>query len=250
MRKGFEKRFNNGDIVYWCHSEGNGKYSVYYGMVDEQFSDAVIIDYLATRERRRVNGIPLNKFENETHYKKLPKGWSYDTKLYELAYDDLVGEEKEFILDVRNPVCIKEAYKKGYLIKDSTKFHGNIEAEITKDGYRIVKKYPMYQHHIDYTSVRPDKVYFSYEEAEKEVNENVSEFTRQASLSDYDWSVEQIDKTLDRWKKFVDASDKEVEQYRDWLLSMDNVKNIETRISNGNIQWKYWKNKKWNYIEL
>ena len=82
------------------------------------------------------------------------------------------------------------------------------------------------------------------------MNENVSEFTRQANLSDYDWSVEQIDKTLNRWKKFVDASDKEVEQYRDWLLSMDNVEDIETRISNGNIQWKYWKNKKWNYIEL
>lgn len=250
MRKGFEKRFNNGDIVYWCHSEGNGKYSVRYGMVDEQFSDAVVIDYLATKERRRIDGVPIDEFKNETHYKKLPKGWSYDTKLYELTYDDLVGEEKEFVFDVKNPDCIKEAYEKGYLIKDSTKFHGNIEAEITKEGYRIAKKYPMYDFHIDHTSVRPDKVYFSYEEAEKEVNENVSEFMRQVDLSDYDWSVEQIDETLNRWKKFVDASDKEVEQYRDWLLSMDNVEDIETRISNGNIQWRYWKNKKWNYIEL
>ena len=34
MRPGFEKRFKNGDIVYWCHSDGCGRYSVKYGMVD------------------------------------------------------------------------------------------------------------------------------------------------------------------------------------------------------------------------
>ena len=79
MKQGFEKRFKNGDIVYWCHSEGNGRYTVKYGMVDEQFSDAVVIDYLAARERRLVNGIPIDEFESETKYKKLPKGWTYDT---------------------------------------------------------------------------------------------------------------------------------------------------------------------------
>ena len=51
MRSGFEKRFQNGDIVYWCHSDGCGKYSVKYGMVDEQFSDAVAIAYLVPRGR-------------------------------------------------------------------------------------------------------------------------------------------------------------------------------------------------------
>ena len=33
-------------------------------------------------------------------------------------------------------------------------------------------------------------------------------------------------------------------------LRMSNVEDIETRIFGGNIQWKYWKNKKWNNIEL
>lgn len=36
----------------------------------------------------------------------------------------------------------------------------------------------------------------------------------------------------------------------EWLLSMKNVEEIETRISLGNIQWKYEKNKKWNNIVL
>ena len=250
MHKGFEKRFNQGDIVYWCHCDGGGEYSVHYGMVDEQFSDAVCIDYLAPRERRRVDGVPIDEFQSEQRYRKLPKGWTYNTRLFEISYDTLTEEEIAFPIDIRDPESIKTAYEKGFFVKDSTIYHGNIEAEIIKDGFRIVKKYPMWKHHIDHTSVRPDKVYFTCEEAKKEVDENIAEFHRQASLSDYDWSVEQIDKTLKRYQIINDITDEEVKQYRDWLLAMSNVEDIETRIFGGNIQWKYWKNKKWNNIEL
>ena len=45
MKPGFEKRFNKEDLVYWCHKKAH-EYSVQYGLVDEQFSDAVIIDYI------------------------------------------------------------------------------------------------------------------------------------------------------------------------------------------------------------
>ena len=251
MRAGFEKRFNQGDIVYWCHHKGNADYSVHWGMVDEQFSDAVVIDYIVPRERRRVDGIPINEFHSEQRYRKLPKDWTYNTKLFELTWDDFTSEEKDSVLDISKPETLKEAYDKGYLVKDNIIFHGVIEAEITKDGFRIVKKYPRESfHHIDHVSIRPDKVYFTYKEAKKEVDENIAEFRRQDALSDYDWSVEQIDKTLDMWKAFNDASDKEVKAYRNWLLDMKDVENIETRLWGNEIQWKYWKNTRWNYIEL
>lgn len=90
----------------------------------------------------------------------------------------------------------------------------------------------------------------TYEEAKSEVDANIAEFMRQAALSDYDLSVEQIDNTLNRWQKIMDSSDKERIKYREWILGMKNVVDIETRIFDGNVQWKYWKNKKWNYIEL
>lgn len=250
MQPGFEKRFKVGDIVYWCHHSTNTDYSVSYGMVDEQFSDAVVIDYLALRERRRVDGIPIDEFHSEQRYRKLPKGWTYNTELFELTWDDFTPEEKEFKLDITDPNSIKSAYNQGFLVKDSTIFHGIIEADITKEGFRIVKKYPYYMRHIDHISVRPDKVYFTYEEAKKEVDENIAEFQRQASLSDYDWSVEQIDKTLARWKFLNDASSETVEKYRSWLIGMKDVEYIETRIFGGDLQWKYWKNKRWNNIEL
>lgn len=249
MQKGFEKRFNSGDIVYWCH-QNDHEYSVHYGMVDEQFSDAVCIDYLAPRERRRIDGIPIDEFQSEQRYRKLPKGWSYDIKLFEITYDPLKEEEIAFSIDITNPESIKSAYDKGFLVKDSTIYHGNIEAEITKDGFRVIKKYPMWQHHKNHVSIRPDKVYFTYEEANKEVDNNIAEFHRQASLSDYEWSVEQIDKTLNHYRIINNATDEEVKQYRDWLLAMNNVEDIETRMFGSNIQWKYWKNKKWNNIEL
>lgn len=250
MKQGFEKRFKNGDIVYWCHSEGNGRYTVKYGMVDEQFSDAVVIDYLTARERRLVNGIPIDEFESETKYKKLPKGWTYDTRLFEITHSGLTDEEISFLIDFKKPEMIKKGYDFGYLVKDCTIFHGVIENEITKDGYRIVKKYPMWKHHMDHVSIRPDKVYFTYEEAKAEVDENVKEFERQLSLTDYEWSVEHICKNLDIFKAIHDLSERDIDAYREFILGMGNVENIETRVYQGQIQWKYEDKKRWNYIEI
>ena len=31
-----DKRFESGEIVFWCHQCGH-KYSVHYGMIDEQY---------------------------------------------------------------------------------------------------------------------------------------------------------------------------------------------------------------------
>lgn len=249
MKKGYEKRFNPGDIVYWCHQRGH-TYTVHYGMVDEQFSDRVYIDYLSMRERRKINGIPIGEYNNvEQRYKKLPKGWTYNTQLHEITYEDMTDDEKKFILDIRNPESIKEAFGKGYLVKDNTIFHGIIEDEITKEGYRTLKKYPMYIYHADHATIRPDKVYFTYEEAAKEVENNKAEFYRQAGLSDYDWSVEQIDKTLNKWKTFHDISDEELKRYRDWILELENLEDVEVRIYQGHLQWKYWNKKRWMFIE-
>lgn len=249
MQKGFEKRFKNGDIVYWCHQHGH-EYSVHFGMVNEQFSDAVCIDYLSPKENRRINGIPIDEFKSEDRYKKLPKGWSYNTRLFEMTYDNISDVIDDHLNGCMDSEGIKRLYNKGLLVMDSTKFHGVVEAEITKNGYRIVKKYPMWQNHITNTSVRPDKVYFTYEEAKREVDDNIAEFNRQAALSEYDWSLEQIEKTINRFIAFTGESDKVREDYKSWFVNMSNLEDIETRIFDGNIQWKYWKNKKWNNIEL
>lgn len=242
-----QKRYNTGDIVYWCHQCGN-KYEVHWGMVDEQFSDAVCIDYLHIKEHRVVNGIPFNEFESETRYRKLPKGWNYNTELFTLT-SEIPKELNSGILKLDNPEYLINLYNKGILVKDSEISRANIDVDITNEGYKLIKQCPRDDHHISRISIRPDRLYFTYCEAKEEVDKNIAEFQRQANLSEYDWSVEQIDKSLNLWAALYNINDKIKKAHRDWLLSMDNIENIETRVF-GDIQWKYWKNKKWNNIEI
>lgn len=252
MRPGFEKRFNHGDIVYWCQRNGN-KCEIKVGMVDEQFPGTVCIDLLEKKETRYIDGIPIDDFKSEQKYRKLPKGWRYDTKLFDLEYRPNIEDEKLFKeLNVRidNPESIKKAYKSGLLVKSENIFHGRVEADITKEGFRIILNYPMYEHYVTHVSIRSDKVYFTYCEAKKELDSYIAELERQASLSDYDWNVEQIDKVIAQWKVFHNATDEEAYSYRTWILEMENVEDIEVRMHLGNIQWKYLKNKKWNTIIL
>lgn len=253
MKKDFEKRFNHGDIVYWCEKDSDNKYRVKYGRVDEQFSDAVCIDLLEFKETRYIDGVHIDNFKEEQKYKKLPKGWTYNTKLFNLESRISSEDEKLFnepCVQIDNPESIKKVYEAGLLVKSEKIFHGRIEADITKEGFKVIKKYPMWQHYKTRVSIRPDKVYSTYQEANAEVEEYISEFKRQASLTDYEWSVEQIDKTLNFWKHLYDISEKEILSYREWLLSIKNVEDIETRVFFGQIQWKYEKNKKWNNIVL
>ena len=82
------------------------------------------------------------------------------------------------------------------------------------------------------------------------VDENIAEFKRRASLTDYEWAVEKIDNILGKWKFLNGATNDDVEIYRNWILSLKNVEDVDVRIWQNNIQWKYWKNKRWNNIEL
>ena len=67
----------------------------------------------------------------------------------------------------------------------------------------------------------------------KEADANNAEIIRIANLSDYDWSIEQIDNTLNMWQKICGATDEEKQKYRDWILKLKNIENVEVRDSCG-----------------
>ena len=243
-------KYKHGDIVYWCESEGNGRFKVSFGRVDEEYYDKVGIDYLETKELRRVNGIPFDEFKDEQRYHKLPKGWTYNTKLFELTFDELPEECKN--LHLNKPEDVKLAYEKGWLVKSIKKFHGNVEAEITKQGYRLVKKSPMWQHHIDYTGVEKYKLHFKYEEAQADVDAERAEFERQASLSDDEWAKEQVQKVIDRYCMiFGESKDSDtVKKITNYLFGLKNIEDVEVRLNNNGIQWKYQENKRWINVNV
>ena len=68
-------------------------------------------------------------------------------------------------------------------------------------------------------------------------------------MTDEEWSIEQIDKTIDTFAYLYGISDKTKQAYRKRLLELDNIADVETRIYGGAIQYKYWKKQRWNTIE-
>ena len=241
--------WHKGDVVYWCENKGTGKFEISWGMVDEEYSNKVCIDFLEPMETRRINGIPIDDFKDD-RYHKLPKGWTYNTELYDLTFDPYPEEMSKLMIN--KPDDVKIGYDKGYLIKSSKKFSGEISTEITKEGYRVYKSYPLWHYHRTNAAVEKHLLRRTWEEAKQDLDANVAEFERQASLSDEEWSKELIQKDLDRWARSYGYDDKTeiYRKYKDYLFGLKNIEDIETRVSSEGLQWKYWKNKKWNTVAV
>jgi len=244
-------RFEIGQVVYWHEQNGND-HSVGWGLVDEVFHDVICINIIEPRENRVIvtpeGKIPIDELPPVTRWYKLPKGWTYNTQLFDIEYAHYDGDDS--VIDITNPENILDLYKRGLLVNASTRFHGSLETEISKEGWRIAKKHPAGYDRKTHTSIYPFKCFDNYKNAKADVDAYEAELRRQASLSDYEWSVEEIDKVLNRWAKLYGEPDDIKNRYREWLLSLKDVEDIEVRCSGGAIQWKYWKNKRWNNIEL
>lgn len=257
IKEGFENRFSKGDIVYWCEREG-GRYTVRFGVVEDQYSDGVYINFLELRERRRIDGIPLDEFRKTCHlakYKKLPKDWSYDTLLYELTFDPWLPEEEQLVkeLKITDPKQIKEAYDRGILVEKEKIFKGDIYTDITNEGYKIMTKYSLWGKYEPKSEVvRSDKVYFTCEEAIAERDTKIAELKRQTALFDEEWSLEQIEKDVRRYLHIyfgvLALEQDKVDKYMNFFKELPKVEDIETRLFGGMLQWKYYKNKTWKNV--
>ena len=257
MRTGYELRFKKGDIVYWCQYI-QGKCEIHYGMVDTQFSDAVCIDLLVPKDFRTIEGIPIKDWKPDNRVRKLPKNWTYDTVLFEYGYTDDASKisDKYKRLDITDKTQIIEAYNEGWLVKSIDNCHCHIETAINKGTYTLERKfdknygYAAHYQGINIISVSPPKVYCTYQEALDEKLEYETEFQRVQNLTDLEWSIEQIDKTLNHWSGLYHIPNKQKDLYREFIMNLSDLENVEVRINAGDIQWKYWRNKRWNNIEI
>lgn len=240
-----------GEVVYFIQPNGVPyRYRVQFGTVEEHYSTEIALQLYEPAERRLINSIPYNDFPQVTDWKKLPKGWTYSTQLYDLDHAEPDERwKKAYYID--QPKDIRKAIDDGILVPVRSIDHTHIEVEIDKSkGYRLVKKSEPYSYHQDWISLPYREVYTSYDEAKKKIDEIEAEYKRQSELSDYDWSVELIDKTINRAILCSIITEDQGAEIRERLLAMDNVEDIEVRCYNMAIQWKYWKNKKWIAIKL
>lgn len=244
-----KKDYKVGEIVYWLK-----KYSTYmnieFGMVDETWHDGLVIDILTVKETRKIDGVPIDEMFFPTVWKKLPKDWTYNSELYKLTEGSDEFTEPIYIKDfIADKSKILELYEKGILVKAKTKkyFGTNFSEEIDKGTWRI---------HCNYEGYNPvdvfmpyHLVYHTYEEAKAALDDYNAECDRVKNLSDLDYSIEEMEKNLARWKSIYSIDERKVERVKEFLLDLKDFEEVETTIRDKHIAWKYFKNKRWAVID-
>ena len=245
-------KFQSGDVVYWVgrHKHSPYEYYVDYGIVDEEFSDAVCVDRLHIRDNRYINDVPYKEFPSVTKWQKLPKGWTYNTELFAMEWRNNDWAVLN-TLRIDNPEDIKKALELGILVYlkdyDQTVPRSEIDKKL---GWRIRKEHDDSFYVYPHVTLQKDNAFKTYVEAKAVIDAQEAEWKRQSELTDEEWSIEQIDHDLQCWAKIYSKFPEEMQKVRDFLLGMDKIEDIETRVFGGDFQWKYWKNKKWRSIVL
>ena len=247
--------FPIGSVVYFIKDEvqrAGDRYTVEFGVVEDHISrDVITVDMYDFCENRTVNGIPVQDIEFPTRWRKLPKGWTVGASLCEFGYIDRAEQFPEAVnLDIHKPEDVLKAIGMGLLVKVKDKSYYSLETELdSKTGWRVVQKWqpkapPRYK------SMHLSEVYLTYEEAKDVVEGIHKEWERQAALSDREWSIEEIDRTLDRWAACCAIPEEVKLRYREWLIGLDNIEEVVTRVYMNEIQWKYDHHRRWNSIVL
>lgn len=236
-----------GTVVYYIKKHGH-EWRVDFGTVEEHYTSEICIQLYDFADTRLINGVPSNEFVTPTKWKKLPKGWSYNTKLFECSDIELPAIAKTLSLSKTDDILT--AIKEGILVKVQNIDYCHFCTEIdSKKGWRIIRQYPMTEHHPEYKSFIPCELFRTYEEAQKMIDIHQAELKRQANLSDLEWSIEQIDKVIDRWAITYDISTEEKAKCRERIMCIDKLENVETRVSGGMVQWKYEDKERWMTVE-
>ena len=239
------KEYPIGSIVYYVRKNGC-HWHVSFGTVIEHYADTICLQLYDFCDRRLIDGVPIKDFVTPTRWQKLPKDWTWNTKLFEINFNDPKRYE---MLDAKKPTKIKKAIESGWLVKVQDNDYARFETEIDgKKGWRIVRKYE--DNPPTYTSVRFDQVYPTWDAANAVCEAHVEELERQKNLTDEEWSIEKIDEVLRHWAYACVVPDDTVEKYREWILKLEHIEDVEVRQIGNLIQWKYWKNKRWCNIEL
>ena len=253
-----------GSVVYYIRKSKN-RYHVDYGLVYEHYHDCVIVQRLMPRDRRLViseffkQPVPFKEFPYQTEWRKLPKGWSWDTRLFTIEDEEIKGEEKLFIETYTwdNPDNISEGSSKGYLVNVRDVPFETIQSVIEKaNGYKLVRKSQESERildpnrPIDTVGIDFYQCFSTYAEAKAACDKAEAELFDQADMSELEWSKYLIENDLNHWKRVQGISDENVSRARDYLFALKDLEDIETRVVMEGLQYKHWKRTKWMTVPI
>lgn len=235
------------DIVYYIIGP-HFQRTIITCIVSDIIHSQLYIDKLIPKDTRLVNGTPINDFQ-QTQWQPLPKHWTYNTPLYNLTYEPIDAPS----IPLNDKAAIKKALSDGTLIKAVDKLHCIPDVEFDNNRqYRIVLKYDHTTAWHDYTIIvhDPNRLFLSYEAAQLVLKREAIELDRQARLTDEEWSIEQIDHTLNHWAKLYGVPSKEKEAYRDYILALPNIEDVAVRLYCGHLEWKYDSRRRPGWTEI
>ena len=246
-----------GSVAYYLFKKDN-RYHVDFGIVYDHYSDCVLLQRVSPRDRRMVvsefyqTPVPFKDFPYNTAWRKLPKGWTWDTKLFDIVQSKPTEEEELFVLDITNPRTIIRAYQKGFLVNVRDVPFETIQSVIEKqNGYKLTRKCKEERRAPrDTVSVDFWQCFKTYEEAKLACDNAERELYEQASMSDLAWSIHLIDKDLDRWASIYAVSEENKGRVRAFLMQLQNLENIETRVESCGIQWRTFGKTRWNSVPI
>lgn len=127
--------------------------------------------------------------------------------------------------------------------------------DIFLNGYYFTRKYPSMYSYPErrvkpYIFIPYHKVYHTYEEAQKVIDDWKAEQQRRAAQTNYEWNAENLDYELNRFQNMYNKSDEDIQQIRDFILALPDFEDAEFRIFDGVFQFKNYSKKKWRNAEF
>lgn len=257
--------FPNGSVAYYIYYRGLGKLGVEFGIVEENYADSVALHLYTFPDGRCIDGIPWDRYETPSEWRRIPKsskvlGETLCDCLSQrttIQYPPIFEENKDLIGRIVTRTTpdtlsedVLEAVQKGILVsRDAVRsVVPETESDSRRCYYRITADWRSAPYRPTYITMYLHELYHTYRDAQEEIERRRQEAIRLQNLSDYDFAVEEIDRTLDRWKAVYRIPDDVVRETRQKLLSLPETENVLVRLYMGNVEWRYERNKKWKSV--
>lgn len=242
-----DRRFDRGDIVFFINGD-----NVDWGEVVDIYDTTYGLRVYETKDLRLLNGIPIDEYEFDNKYHQLPKGWTWNTPLYDLSSDT----EKFKNISLPTTVdAIRHCIDIGFFVRpDEQSKNRHVDVEIDKNGYRLVFKWDsdginksdsiLNRGDKTYRSVPFHNCFATYEEAQDVISQYKKEIESQGDMTDREWCLYEIRRVAER----CNYSESEV----NYIISMfehdPKLEKIEVRNSFGALEWKYENKRAWQRV--